>query len=254
MPAVNNVTIAQLIIRVLTYVNIDFNNVLALISDNATNMKKCFTDGLRGLMPNAVHVTCWAHILSLVGEFRTALELTDTLVASMKSIFSNAPGRRARYRNHLSQRNVANITMPPNPVLTRWNTWFSAALYHGNHLHYYADFIESEITQVGTTIQLRKLLMMLRGNQFEQLQALLEFIALHCERLMNTLKALESHDYRSVDIYNTVRDLLSWLRSPGFMFATSGCEAAMQNAVEKLSDYVEGTKQPAISLFKAVRF
>ena len=93
---------------------------------------------------------------------------------------------------------------------------------------------------------------MLRGNQFEQLQAELEFIALHCERLINTLKALESHDCRSIDIYNTVRDLLSWLRSPGFPFATSGCETAMQNAVEKHSDYVEWTKQPAISLFKAV--
>ena len=62
-----------------------------------------------------------------------------------------------------------------------------------------------------------------------------------------------SHDFWSVDIYYTVPDLLSWFRSPGFMFATSGCEAAMQNAAEKLSDYIEGTKQPAISLFKAVR-
>ena len=53
-------------------------------------------------------------------------------------------------------------------------------------------------------------------------------------------------------MHNTVRHLLSWLHSPGFPFVTSGCEAAMQNAAEKLSDYVKGTKQPAISLFKAV--
>ena len=58
LPTVNNVTIAQLIIRVLTNINTDFNNVLALISDNAANMKKCFTDDLRGLLPNTVHVTC----------------------------------------------------------------------------------------------------------------------------------------------------------------------------------------------------
>ena len=170
LPAVNNVSIGQLIIRVLTNVNIDFNNVLALISDNAAYMKKCFTGDLCSLLPSTVHITCWAHILPLVGEeFRTALELTDTLVASMKSICSKAPGQWARYRNHLSQCNVANITMQPNPVLTRWNPWFSATLYHGNHLHYYANFIENEITQVGATIQLCKLLTMLRGNQFEQL-------------------------------------------------------------------------------------
>ena len=34
-PAVNNVSTEQLIIRVLTNVNFDLNNVLALISDNA---------------------------------------------------------------------------------------------------------------------------------------------------------------------------------------------------------------------------
>jgi len=57
LQTVSNVTIAQLIIRTLTSVNIDFSNVLALISDNAAYMKKCFTDGLHGLLPNAVHIT-----------------------------------------------------------------------------------------------------------------------------------------------------------------------------------------------------
>ena len=125
-------------------------------------------------------------------------------------------------------------------MLTRWNTSFSTTLYHRNHLHYYADSIESKITQVSATIQQRKLLTILRGNQFEQLQTELEFIVLHCERLMNTLKILKSHDYRSVGIYNTVCDILSWLRSPCFPFAISGYGAALQNAAEKLSDYVEG--------------
>jgi len=63
LQTVNNVTIAQLIIRTLTSVNIDFNNVLALISDNAAYMKKCFTDGLHGLLPRHVlgthSVACW---------------------------------------------------------------------------------------------------------------------------------------------------------------------------------------------------
>ena len=85
---VNNVSIAQVIIRTLTDANIDFNNILVLVSDNAAYMKKCFTDGLCGLLPNAVQVTCWAYILLLVAEeFRAAFELTDSFVASMKAIF-----------------------------------------------------------------------------------------------------------------------------------------------------------------------
>jgi len=102
------VSIAQLIIRTLTSIGIDFNNVLALVSDNAAYMKKCFTDGLRGLLPNAVHVTCWAHILSLVGEeFRGAFELTDSLVEShflsrtwQTSTLSHSSSRLCSYRRH----------------------------------------------------------------------------------------------------------------------------------------------------------
>ena len=113
-------SIAQVIIRTLNSLGIDFNNVLALVSDNAAYMKKCFNDSLRGLLPIAVHVTCWAHILSLVGEeFRGALELTDSFVASMKAIFSHAPGRRARYLSYLRDCASNDITMPPNPVVTR---------------------------------------------------------------------------------------------------------------------------------------
>ena len=59
LPAFNNVTIAQLIIRMLTNVNIDFNNVLSLISDDAAYMKKCFTD-LRPMQSTllAGHIYC----------------------------------------------------------------------------------------------------------------------------------------------------------------------------------------------------
>ena len=116
---VNNATIAQVIFRTLSNAQIDFNGVIALISDNAAYMKKCFRDGLRGLLPNAAHVTCWAHIISLIGdEFRSALKECDLLVATVKAIFSKAPGRRARYLNHLRQNNVATIAMPPVAVVT----------------------------------------------------------------------------------------------------------------------------------------
>jgi hypothetical protein len=254
LAAVSSVSIAQVIIRTLTNANIDFNNVLALVSDNAAYMKKCFTDGLLGLLPNAVHITCWAHILSLVGEeFRSAFELTDNFVGSMKAIFSKAPGRRARYLSHLRDCAAADVSMPPNPVVTRWNTWFKAALYHGEHLQYYRTFIENEIGHVGSTVQLHKLLEILKDDSALVLQAELEFLAVHCERLINTLTSLESHEFRSVGIYNTTSDMLSWLHNPGFPPVTEACEAATRNAAAKLESYVDGGKQPARDLFKAVR-
>ena len=234
--------------------NVQFNDVIALVSDNAAYMKKCFVDNLRGLLPNAVHVTCWAHILSLVGEeFRAALQVCDLLVANMKAIFSKAPGRRARYLQHLRQNNVIDVRLPPAPVITRWNTWFEAALYHAAHLDHYVTFVAREIEKSGSTLHLQTLSKLLYGDQLEQLQAELDFLALHCQRLVGTLTSLEGQSYMAVDIYNKMSDLLSWMRSPGFPYATSSCEVAMLKASTKLALYVEANKQPAIALFKAAR-
>jgi len=61
---VNNSTMSQVVIRTLSNLNVDFNDVLAFISDNAAYMKKCFTDRLKGILPNTVHITCWAHSFS----------------------------------------------------------------------------------------------------------------------------------------------------------------------------------------------
>ena len=251
--AVNNSTMAQVVIRSLTNINIEFDNVLAFVSDNASYMKKCFQDGLKGILRNAHHVTCWAHIVFLVGdEFRTALHLSDELVATVKAIFSKAPGRRARYLNHLRQSNPEKVSLPPVPVITRWNTWFEAALYHGEHLDDYISFVEAE-TEHGSTQQLRKLSALVNGEQLLELRAELEFLAVHCERLIKILKSLESREFKAADIYNKMRDLHAWLHNPGFPVAITSCEDAMQNAAGKLSEYLEGNKQPAITLFKAVR-
>jgi len=107
---VDNSTTAQVVIRSLANMNTGLKNVLAFVSDNAVYMKKCFNDGLEAILPNAVHVTCWAHIVFLAGaQFRSALQLTDNLVALVKEMFSKAPGRRARCLNHLRQLNAGQI-------------------------------------------------------------------------------------------------------------------------------------------------
>lgn len=252
---VNNVSIAQLIIHTLTEVNVHFNDVVAFVTDNAAYMKKCFRDNLRGLLPNAVHVTCWAHILSLVGEeFREALRLCDMLAASIKAIFSKAPGRRARYLHHLRQMKAEKAVMPPTPVITRWNSWFEAVLYHAEYLEHYVSFVASEIAHSGATIQLNKLSALLQNtDRLNELRAELEFVTVHCQPIMKTLTSFEAKSFMAVDVYNKVSDLLSYLKSSVFPLATSNCENAKQNAAAKLELYFHGTRQPAIDLFKSVR-
>ena len=121
----------------------------------------------------------------------------------MKSLFSKAPGRRARYLQHLRENNVTNVCMPPSPVVTRWNSWFSAAIYHANYIDYYTSFVEKEIEHC-TTVQLRKAAALLGGENLAVLHAELEFVAVHCDRLMKTLLSLESHSFMAIHVYNKV--------------------------------------------------
>ena len=134
--------------------NTGLKNVLAFVSDNAVYMKKCFNDSLEAILPNAVHVTCWAHIVFPAGaQFRSALQLTDNVVALVKEMFSKAPGRRARCLNHRRQLNAGQISLPPVPVITRRKTSFQVVLYHGEHLEHHMTFVVAE-NEHGSTRQL----------------------------------------------------------------------------------------------------
>jgi hypothetical protein len=176
------------------------------------------------------------------------------LTASVKAIFSKAPGRRARYLHHLRQKNVQKVIMPPSPVITRWNSWFEAVLHHGEYLDHYITFLPIEIENAGNTIQLSKLEAMLTNEEkLNELRAELEFVSANCQPIIRLLRTFEGQDFMSLDVYNKVHDLLSYLKADGFPLATPSCSDAKQNAYLKLELYCIGQKQPALDLFKAIR-
>ena len=58
-------------------------------------MKKAFTRILKGLFPNYGHITCFAHLLSLVLEvFPEVFEDGNRLCALVNKVFCQAPQRR----------------------------------------------------------------------------------------------------------------------------------------------------------------
>ena len=64
---VNAETVSQAIFGVLMRMKIEQNNVLCLNSDNVPYMARCYSF-MKSILPNCMHVTCIAHIISLVGE------------------------------------------------------------------------------------------------------------------------------------------------------------------------------------------
>lgn len=119
LSSTNSSTVSSAIVECLVASGIKFTDVITFNTDNAAYMKKAFKDVLKGLMPNATHVTCMAHVMNLLGNaFRKPFARTNKFIKDANAIFWNAGARKGRYLRFMAQ-HVASPKMPPNPVGTR---------------------------------------------------------------------------------------------------------------------------------------
>ena len=118
--ATNNTTVGTAIIECLVSPGMKFTDVVTINTDNAAYMKKAFNDVLKGLMTNATHITCMAHIMNLVGDaFQKPFNRTNKFVNAANAIFWHANARKARYQLRFLKPLVKSPKMPPNPISTR---------------------------------------------------------------------------------------------------------------------------------------
>ncbi|MGH0165696.1 UNVERIFIED_CONTAM: hypothetical protein FKN15_049446 [Acipenser sinensis] len=149
MQKTNHSTVSQAVIQTMQSYEIAYNIVVVFDTDNARYMKKAYKTVLSGLFPDSIHVTCLAHIINLVGEsFCKLFEDVNAMVKAFSQMFYMVGGRKMRYLNYLRQ-NFPSATMAPDPVATRWNSWFAGVQYHANHFHYYHGFVEEELGVCG---------------------------------------------------------------------------------------------------------
>lgn len=119
---------SQAIQETLTKYEVSFERITAVVSDNAP-----YTQGMKLLFLNAVHVTCVAHLLNLVGDvWHKKFKKVNDLVVAVKQAFTACSARKACFCMHLQDKRK-NPCAPPSPVITHWNSWFEAALFHLNH-------------------------------------------------------------------------------------------------------------------------
>ena len=144
METCNHSTFSQSIIRSVTDTGIQFDDVVAVVTDSAAYCKKAYNDVLSAVFPNSFHVLCLAHIVNLAADvFQKHKEFTHlcTLVTMIKSSLFKKPGRKSRYLKYLSDFIAAgDVKLPPVPVSTRWNSWFSTVIYHATRVHLYEGF------------------------------------------------------------------------------------------------------------------
>ena len=106
-----------------------YNKVLLLLTDGAAYMLKAGF-ALKTLYPRKIHVTCHAHALHRVAEeVRSNYRDLDRFIAAIKAIFTKSPSR-IRAFNEFNLK----IPLPPEPIITRRETYISAVSYYNDHI------------------------------------------------------------------------------------------------------------------------
>ena len=68
------------------------------------------------------------------------------LLQKVKDYFTKSPARKNRYLNHLRFNGILTPRKVPLPVQTRWNTWFEMVFYTNDHIMYWKNFFNEELS------------------------------------------------------------------------------------------------------------
>lgn len=213
MESCNFSSFSQAVLQSLHTSQVNLNDILAVVTDNASYCLKAYKDVLKGLMPNSVHATCLCHVINLVGEtwqhYKYFSEVT-ALVMWVKSAFFKKPARKRRWLCFLTMKEAVKPKVPPEPGNTRWNSWFESVQYHADHVHLYKEFFMAENSSAQAVRNILELLD--TDDKPEALQVKLTFISEGCGKLVTALRVLEgTHSPTAVSAYNIMEDLGSYL-------------------------------------------
>ncbi|CAF0941664.1 unnamed protein product [Brachionus calyciflorus] len=89
--------------------------------------------------------------------------------------------RRLRYKTFLSDVKADNVIIPPEAVITRWNTWFKALLYHVKYWSFLVTFVADECRIYSETESMSELLELLKD---ESVKSDAIFVSENCENFM----------------------------------------------------------------------
>lgn len=109
---------------------VHYDRVFLFVTDAAAYMVKA-ASSLQVLYTRMTHTTCIAHAFHRVAEkIRYLFPETNDLISTVKKIFCKAPSRIQKFKGLFP-----NLELPPEPIITRWGTWLSAAEYYSDNFN-----------------------------------------------------------------------------------------------------------------------
>jgi len=136
----NHSTVARFVhdgLKLLCPLGGNDEKVLLMLSDAVPYMIKT-GESLKILYPNWIHVTCLAHMFHRIAEnVREMFPNVNKLFSNIKKVFLKAP-----YHVQVYKEILPNISLPPEPVLTRWGTCLEAAVFNCNNIESLKNIID----------------------------------------------------------------------------------------------------------------
>lgn len=106
-----------------------------------------------------IHLTCLAHGLHRIAEeVRSLFPDVDILISNIKKIFLKAPSRIQLFKSI-----APNLNLPPQPILTRWGTWISAAIYYATNFEKIIEIIDQLNEEDAASIKITKYIALKSG-------------------------------------------------------------------------------------------
>jgi len=132
-------------------------------------------------------------------EIRNQYKNVDQLVSNVKKTFLKVPSRTQTLKSVAS-----DIPLSPQPILTRWSTWFDAALYYCKHFEIIKQVID--MLDKNDAESIKKCKQILKSNNLE---ANLSFIMSNYGFISTSITRLETKGMpltESIKIIKTTKE------------------------------------------------
>lgn len=147
--------------------------------------------------PKMTHVTCIIHGLNRVcGKIRAEFDNVNELISNVKKVFIKAPNRIRLFRAI-----CPDLTLPPEPVITRWGTWLTAAIYYADNYSDISAVIEALDGEEAVAIERTKKIL-----TDCHLKRDLNLIKIHFGFLVETMTKLQAGQMEMEDSLNLLNE------------------------------------------------
>ncbi|KAF0768301.1 DUF659 domain-containing protein [Aphis craccivora] len=162
---------------------VQHDKVLLFLSDAASYMVKT-GEAIKLFYSKTIHITCLAHAFHRIAEVvQAGYSKVDKLIANVKKVFT------------------PTLTLPPEPILTRWGTWIKAANYYCEHFEQIKLIVNSFDDNDAVSIKNSK-----KCLSDKNIEAQLVFIKSNFGFLPDLITRLEKQEILQVDSISIVEE------------------------------------------------